>query len=194
MRCSLSTSTEVSNTCEIYGTPTVATKAASTGYFQPTGDYWTDILASALSSAIDDRDVTAFASLYGMYQDALSKNSSNSSSQQKLTATQQRANAAMNSLERLSTMTPDLAYNLSNIPVIGGIATLGGNDYEAEAKSLAQQIGYMVSGSNIKDSEAEAIGKSYVPQPWDNETVRKNKLRRAYEIISQYQNGYVTEA
>jgi hypothetical protein len=177
----------------IYGTPTTtATQASSTGYFQPTGDYWTDILASAVSTAIDNNDETAFASLYEMYQDALSKTQANNTStnQQKLSATQQRANAAMNSLERLSSMTPDLAYNLSNIPVIGGIATLGGNDYEAEAKSLAQQIGYMVSGSNIKDSEAEAIGKSYVPQPWDNEQVRKNKLRRAYEIINQYQNGY----
>ena len=166
------------------------TQTASTGYFQPTGDYWTDILATAMSKAIDADDVTAFASLYGMYQDALSNIQKQSSSTQKLSSTQQRANAAMNSLERLSGMTPDLAYNLSNIPLIGGIATLGGNDYESEAKSLAQQIGYMVSGSNIKDSEAEAIGKSYVPQPWDNEQVRQNKLRRAYEIISQYQNGY----
>ena len=96
----------------------------------------------------------------------------------------------MTSLERLATMTPDLGYNLSNIPVIGNIATLGGNDYESEARSLAQQIGYMVSGSNIKDTEAENIGKSYVPQPWDREQTRQNKLRRAYDIIQQYQNGY----
>ena len=176
----------------VYGSPT--TQAASTqgSYFQPTGDYWTDILGKAMSAAIDADDVTAFASLYGMYQDALNnlQKSNSSSSTQKLSTTQQRANAAMNSLERLSQMTPDLAYNLSNIPLLGNIATLGGNDYESEAKSLAQQIGYMVSGSNIKDSEAEAIGKSYVPQPWDNEQVRQNKLRRAYEIISQYQNSY----
>lgn len=181
-----SSATSVYNS--VYGTGN--TQTASTGYFQPTGDYWTDTLATAMSKAIDADDVTAFASLYGMYQDALSNTQKQSSTTQKLSATQQRANAAMNSLERLSNMTPDLAYNLSDIPLVGGIATLGGNDYESEAKSLAQQIGYMVSGSNIKDSEAEAIGKSYVPQPWDNEQVRQNKLRRAYEIISQYQNGY----
>ena len=87
-------------------------------------------------------------------------------------------------------MTPDLGYNLSNIPIIGGIATFGGNDYESEAKSLAQQIGYMVSGANIKESEAENIGRAYVPQPWDSEQTRTNKLQRAYEIIQQYQNGY----
>lgn len=184
----------------VYGTPTTVSSinntqqgGTNTGYFQPTGDYWTDIIASAMSSAIDKNDVNAFAALYGMYQDSLAnlqKQSSSSASEQKLTATQQRANAAMNSLERLSGMTPDLGYNLSNIPVIGNIATFGGNDYESEAKSLAQQIGYMVSGSNIKDNEAEAIGKAYVPQPWDSEATRQNKLRRAYEIISQYQNGY----
>jgi hypothetical protein len=184
-----SSATSVYNS--VYGTP-AATNKAQTGntYFQPTGDYWTDTLGRAMSSAIDADDVEAFSALYGMYQDALSNIQKQSSTTQKLSATQQRANAAMNSLERLSSMTPDLAYNLSDIPLVGGIATLGGNDYESEAKSLAQQIGYMVSGSNIKDSEAEAIGKSYVPQPWDNEQVRQNKLRRAYEIISQYQNGY----
>ena len=88
-------------------------------------------------------------------------------------------------------MNPDLGYNLSGIPLIGNIATLGGNDYQSEASSLAQQIGYMVSGANIKKEEAEAIGKAYVPQPFDSEQTRKNKLQRAYEIIAQYQNNVV---
>jgi hypothetical protein len=133
-----------------------------------------------------------------MYKEAMSnvsKQSTNTSESsttgKKLTATQQRANAAMNSLEKISNMEPDLGYNLSGIPVIGNIATLGGNDYQAEATSLAQQIGYMVSGANIKKEEAEAIGKAYVPQPFDSESTRRNKLQRAYEVIQQYQNGYV---
>lgn len=160
-------------------------------YFQKTGDYWTDIIGDALTSAINDRDVTAFAQLYEMYQDQLANLQKNASSTsgQKLNTTQQRANAALTSWQRLSQMTPDLGYNLSNIPIIGGIATLGGNDYEGEAKSLAQQIGYMVSGANIKQEEAENIGKAYVPQPWDSENTRKVKLQRAYEIIQQYQNN-----
>lgn len=177
----------------VYGRPTTNTVNTSNSYFPATGDYWTDILGVAMTSAIDANDAEAFGALYSMYQDALAtaqKNTTSSTSGQKLTATQQRANAAMNSLERISSMTPDLAYNLSNIPIIGGIATLGGNDYEAEAKSLAQQIGYMVSGANIKEEEAYNIGKAYVPQPWDNDQVRQNKLRRAYEIIQQYQSGY----
>ena len=135
-------------------------------------------------------------SLYSMYQDSLSnlqKQQSSSTSSQKLTSTQQRANAAMDSLSRLSNMTPDLGYNLSGIPVIGNIATLGGNDYEGEAKSLAQQIGYMVSGANIKEEEAYNIGKAYVPQPFDSEQTRNLKLQRAYNIIRQYQTGTAEE-
>lgn len=161
-------------------------------YFQPTGDYWTDVIARAMTAAIDADDVNAFASLYGMYQDSLSnlqKQQQSSTKQTKLTSTQQRANAAMDSLDRLSNMNPDLGYNLSGIPVIGNIATLGGNDYEGEAKSLAQQIGYMVSGANIKEEEAYNIGKAYVPQPFDSEQTRNLKLQRAYNIIRQYQNG-----
>lgn len=185
-------STSVYNS--VYGNqPATMASNQSTGHFQPTGDYWTDILATAMSSAIDADDADAFVALYEMYQDALSKQQSTSTSSQKLTATQQRANAAMDSLQRLANMTPDLGYNLSNIPGIGKLATLGGNDYEGEATSLAQQIGYMVSGANIKESEAENIGKSYVPQPWDSEQTRQNKLRRAYETILRYQNGYTTE-
>ena len=188
----------------IYSLPSSATTTATTPtystiederavyFFPPTGDYWADMLSRGMRRAKEAEDYDALGSLYQMYQSAISsaQDSTATTSQQKLTATQQRANAAMDSLERLSDMTPDLAYNLSNIPVIGNIATFGGNDYEAEAKSLAQQIGYMVSGSNIRDSEAENIGKAYVPQPWDNEQVRQNKLRRAYNIIQQYQNGY----
>lgn len=166
-------------------------------YFQPTGDYWTDILGIAMTNSIKDGDYASFGSLYEMYKDALSnvqKQSQSSTKQTKLTGTQQRANAAMDSLERLSQMTPDLGYNLSGIPVIGNIATLGGNDYEGEAKSLAQQIGYMVSGANIKEEEAYNIGKAYVPQPFDSEQTRNLKLQRAYNIIRQYQNGVAEEA
>ena len=151
-------------------------------------------LTNAMEAALNAGDVTAFGQLADIYN-TMSKiyganESSSASGQQKLSATQQRANAAMNSLNRLEGMNPDLGYNLSGIPVIGDIATLGGNAYEGEAKSLAQQIGYMVSGSNIKQEEAEAIGKAYVPQPFDSDATRRLKLQRAREIISQYQNGY----
>lgn len=166
-------------------------------FFPPTGDYWSDMLSRAMRRAKNAEDYEAMGSLYEMYQNQLAnlqKQQSSSTSSQKLTATQQRANAAMNALQEISGMTPDLGYNLSNIPIIGNIATFGGNSYEGAAKSLAQQIGYMVSGANIKEEEAYNIGKSYVPQPFDSEEERQRKLQRAYNIIRQYQNGVAEEA
>lgn len=179
------------------GTTNAIVGKSGNSYFQPTGDYWTDIIARAMTAAIDADDVAAFASLYGMYQDSVSKlqkqAESQSTSNKKITATQQRADAAMTALNELSQMEPDLGYNLSNIPVIGNIATFGGNAYEGAARSLAQQIGYMVSGANIKEEEAINIGKSYVPQPFDSAEERQRKLQRAYNIIRRYQNGYSSD-
>lgn len=183
--------TEVYN--QVYGgqTGTNTNVNTSNSRFPKTGDYWTDIVGVALTAAMAAGDAKAFGSLYEMYQSQLAnlEKKQSSTSKTKLTSTQQRANAAMDSLNRLSNMTPDVGYNLSGIPVIGDIATLGGNDYEGEAKSLAQQIGYMVSGANIKEEEAYNIGKAYVPQPFDSEQTRKLKLQRAYNIIRQYQAG-----
>ena len=183
--------------------PTTDTTATSTGmptqsvstnsYFQPTGDYWTDILGKAMSSAIDANDIEAFAALYGMYQDAtakLEKNASTNTEQVKLTDKQRQANAAALALDQLEQLEPDAAYNLSDIPLIGGIATLGGNSYESSAKSLAQQVGYMLSGANVTKEEAENIGKAYVPQPRDNDIIRQQKLDKIRGIISEYQRTY----
>jgi hypothetical protein len=120
-------------------------------------------------------------------------NTASKPAQTKLSATQQRANAAATSLQQLSGMTPDMGYNLSGIPLLGDIATLGGNQYESTAKSLATQIGYMLSGANISEREAENIGKAYVPQPWDSEETRRYKLQQAQRIVAQYQQAYVED-
>ena len=166
-------------------------------YFPATGDYWTDILGVALTSAIDANDGEAFATLYGMYQDAAAQAAKsaqgNSGSNEKLTDTQRRAYAAENALSELATIEPDAAYNLSKIPVIGDIATMGGNQYKSATNSLATQIGYMLSGANITPAEAERIGNSYVPQPFDNETVRRQKLQRASDLIQRYKSGYAED-
>lgn len=79
-------STQLYNT--VTGTPNATTQTASTGttgYFEPTGDYWTDVLARAVSSAIDANDVDAFVSLYGMYQDAIAQTAKQSSSEKDYT-------------------------------------------------------------------------------------------------------------
>lgn len=73
---STGSSTSVYNS--VYGTPATQSAQTSTGksYFPTTGDYWTDILGSAMTSAIDADDAEAFGQLYAMYQEAISKQSS----------------------------------------------------------------------------------------------------------------------
>ena len=182
----------------IYGTQTAQTDqyagfAPEDYFYAPTGDNYTDMLSRAMKRAQNAEDYSALDELYSMYQNALAttqKLASSNNTQQKLSDTQRRAYAAENSLNELMGMTPDLAYTLSDIPVIGNIATLGGNSYDAAANSLATQIGYMMSGANIKEEEAQRIGQSYVPQPFDNEAIRQQKLQRARQIIEQYKNTY----
>lgn len=178
----------------VYGsqTPTSIAQASGKSYFQPTGDYWTDILGGAMSKAIEADDAEAFGALYGMYQEAIAKleSQNSSNSQVKLTDKQRQANAAERALNDFESAEHNFAYDVSDIPLIGGIANLGGNDYASKAEALALQIGYMLSGATVNKEEAKNIGMAYVPQPRDNEAVRQSKLNQIRGIISDYQKTY----
>lgn len=193
-------------TLESLVSPTTATNATSvynsmyggmnaqpstTGsYFPTTGDYWTDILGKAMSSAMDANDAAAFGSLYNMYQEALTNLKKNSSSETKLTDKQRQANAAALALDEFEKTEPNAAYDVSDIPIIGSIANLGGNDYASKAEALALQVGYMLSGATVNKEEAKNIGMAYVPQPRDNAAVRQSKINQIRGIISEYQKTY----
>lgn len=172
----------------LYGTE--SSSPSNGGYFQATGDYWTDTLGKAMSAAIDADDVEAFGALYGMYQDALANLQKTSSSETKLTDKQRQANAAALALDDFETVEPNAAYDVSDIPVIGAIANLGGNEYTSKAEALALQLGYMLSGATVNKEEAKNIGMAYVPQPRDNAAVRQSKLNQIRGIISEYQKTY----
>lgn len=172
----------------LYGTE--SSSPSNSGYFQATGDYWTDILGKAMSAAIDADDVEAFGALYGMYQDALANLQKTSSSETKLTDKQRQANAAALALDDFEMVEPNAAYDVSDIPVIGAIANLGGNEYTSKAEALALQLGYMLSGATVNREEAKNIGMAYVPQPRDNAAVRQSKLNQIRGIISEYQKTY----
>ena len=134
--------------------------ASGSSYFPVTGDYWADILAKAMTSAIDDNDVTAFASLYGMYQDALAKNSKNaekdysnptnwnSSDRSKLLSAQN----AMGQIDQL-----EQAY----IDATGGG---GGNVLQGNLRSLAANIsgGNLDPSANNYNKLAESVGMGIV--------------------------------
>lgn len=182
------------NTLEDLATPAYSTNATSVYnsiYGNPSstnGDYWTSVLSNAMDMARAAGDANAFAQLYSMYQDATSKQSS--TTETKLTDKQRQANAAARALADFEAAEPNFAYDVSDIPVIGGIANLGGNEYTSKAEALALQIGYMLSGATVNKEEAKNIGMAYVPQPRDSEAVRKSKLAQLRGIISDYQQTY----
>ena len=161
-------------------------------YFQPTGDYWTDIIGNAVSMAIDADDMEAFGTLYDMYQSQLAnlEKQTTEKSQVKLTDKQRQANAAALALEDFSKVEPNAAYDVSDIPFIGQIANFGGNEYGSKAEALALQLGYMLSGATVNKEEAKNIGMAYVPQPRDNQATRQAKLNQIRGIISEYQKTY----
>lgn len=163
------------------GTPTTATQSPL------------DIISTAMTLALQAGDLDSMTKLMSLYNSAsqIYGGGSNSSSQ-KLSTTQQKANAAMTQLQSLANMQPSTAYSLSGIPVIGDIARIGGDAYSEASDGLALQLGYLLSGATIKDEELARIKRDYVPQPWDSDETRQRKLQAAAALISQYQNGYMT--
>lgn len=172
----------------VYGTPSTNSGSATTA--MTTGDYYTDLVGRAMMAAAANNDVEAFGPLYEMYQSALANQQQNSTSEVKLTDKQRQANAAERALNDFETAEHNFAYDVSDIPVIGNIANLGGNEYASKAEALALQIGYMLSGATVNAQEAKNIGMAYVPQPRDNEAVRRSKLAQIRGIISDYQKTY----
>lgn len=173
----------------IYGGSGSTASAANSSVSTP-NNYYTNILARAMNLAMDANDAAAFGALYEMYNDAVQSQSSTTDTQTKLTDKQRQANAAERALNDFEQAEHNFAYDVSDIPVIGGIANLGGNEYASKAEALALQIGYMLSGATVNAQEAKNIGMAYVPQPRDNESVRKSKLAQIRGIISDYQQTY----
>lgn len=161
-------------------------------FFPPTGDQWTDMLSRALRRAKNAEDYDAFGSLYEMYQNGIAsaQKQATNNSEVKLTDKQRQANAAARALDDFEQAESNFGYDVSDIPVIGAIANLGGNDYRSKAEALALQIGYMLSGATVNKDEAQKIGMAYVPQPRDSEAIRKSKLAQLKGIISDYQRTY----
>lgn len=160
-------------------------------YGEPTstsGDYWTSVLSDAMEMARKAGDATAFGQLYSMYQDAVGSQAKTTTN--KLTDKQRQANAAARALDDMVNAENNFAYDISDIPIIGSLANITGNDYKAKAEALALQVGYMLSGATVNAQEAKNIGMAYVPQPRENETERKRKLAQLREIISDYQQTY----
>lgn len=148
-------------------------------------------ISSAMDAALAAGDITSYGKLADLYQQAYkiygADTTASKTEAKALSANQSKALAAQQQLEQLATMRPDAGTAMADIPVLSNLIGLtGGNEYANQANALATTLGYLLSGANIKESEAERIGQSYVPNAYDSEAVRQQKLARARQLIQSY--------
>ena len=146
-------------------------------------------IAKAMELAMNAGDLNAYSQLADLYTQAakIAELQNPKKNDKALSANQAKALTAQQQLEALAQMTPDAGTVASGIPLLGGLVDLtGGNQYANQASSLATTLGYLLSGANIKESEAQRIGQAYVPTAFDSEPVRKQKLERAKQLIQSY--------
>ena len=147
-----------------------------------------ETLSGAMDSALAAGDIKAYGQLADLYKQAYSIYSATAKTEEPkaLSANQSKALAASQQLDTLAQMTPGANTALANSP-LGFLVNLGGGDqYANQAKALATTLGYLMSGANIRESEAERIGQAYVPSAFDSEPVRQQKLARARQLIQSY--------
>lgn len=148
-------------------------------------------IEGAMQQAMAIGDIQTYAKLLDLYQQAskvygVGENQTAQASEIKLTDNQTKAYNALQQLNTLEQMSPDLGTALANSPLGGLVNLTGGNDYANQAQSLALTLGYLQSGANVSAKEAENIGKSYIPTAFDSEQTRRNKLARARDLINGY--------
>lgn len=143
-------------------------------------------ISNAMEAALAAGDITAYGQLADLYKKAYAIYGQETATPKALSATQSKALAAAQQLDQLAQMTPDAGTALANSP-LGFLVDLGGgNQYANQAKALATTLGYLLSGANIRETEAERIGQAYVPSAFDSEPVRQQKLARAKQLIQSY--------
>lgn len=143
-------------------------------------------ISNAMEAALAAGDITAYGQLADLYKKAYAIYGQEAATPKALSATQSKALAAAQQLDQLAQMTPDAGTALASSP-LGFLVDLGGgNQYANQAKALATTLGYLLSGANIRETEAERIGQAYVPNAFDSEPVRQQKIERARQLIQSY--------
>jgi hypothetical protein len=150
-----------------------------------------DRISSGMERALAAGDINAYSQLADLYKQAYNvyemQNPQTSKSEAKdLSVNQAKAYAGLQQLGQLSQMAPDLGTALANSPAGGLVNLFGGNEYANQAKALATTIGYLLSGANIREQEAERIGQAYVPTAFDSDNVKQQKLSRAEQLLRSY--------
>ena len=149
-------------------------------------------IGNAMQLALNAGDITSYAKLAGIYSNILDVYKTQEAifnpqtKPTKLTDSQKKANVAMDLLNNLEGQQANVGSAVADIPIIGGIMNLGGNEYKSSAEALESALGYLQSGAQISEKERESIRRAYIPQWGESEAVKKRKLAAARQVIQNF--------
>lgn len=149
-------------------------------------------IGDAMQLALNAGDVASYSKLAGLYGDMMNiyKTQQTIFNPQakatKLTDSQKKANVAMDLLNNLEGQQANIGSAMADVPILGGLMNIGGNEYKSSAEALESALGYLQSGAQISEKERESIRRAYIPQWGESEAVKKRKLAAARQVIQNF--------
>lgn len=162
---------------------------------------YTDIIAGAMERAAAAGDADAFATLYGMYNDAAAELQSQNNNSSNLSATQQTQLAKFDSAEDAINELEDL-YNqagggkgavLGWLQERGADLTLDSNarTYRQMAEGLVNQVAQAIGKTDSLNTEGEVKrALQLVPSLTDDAQTAQNKLKTLRQMLEQTRANY----
>ena len=149
-------------------------------------------IGDAMQLALNAGDVASYSKLAGLYGDMMNIYKTQQAifnpqaKVSKLTDSQKKANVAMDLLNNLEGQEANVGSAVADVPILGGLMNIGGNEYKSSTEALESALGYLQSGAQISEKERESIRRAYIPQWGESEAVRKRKLAAARQVIQNF--------
>lgn len=156
-------------------------------------------IGDAMQLALNAGDAASYSKLAGLYGDMMNiyKTQQAMFNPQakvtKLTDSQKKANVAMDLLNNLEGQQANIGSAVADVPILGGLMNIGGNEYKSSAEALESALGYLQSGAQISEKERESIRRAYIPQWGESEAVKKRKLAAARQVIQNFAKANAEE-
>ena len=156
-------------------------------------------IGDAMQLALNAGDAASYSKLAGLYGDMMNiyKTQQTIFNPQakatKLTDSQKKANVAMDLLNNLEGQQANIGSAVADVPILGGLMNIGGNEYKSSAEALESALGYLQSGAQISEKERESIRRAYIPQWGESEAVKKRKLAAARQVIQNFARANAEE-
>ena len=155
-------------------------------------------IGTAMQLALNAGDAVSYSKLANLYGDMMNiyktqQSILNPQNKAKLTDSQKKANVAMDLLNNLEGQQANISSAVADVPILGGLMNIGGNEYKSSAEALESALGYLQSGAQISEKERESIRRAYIPQWGESEAVKKRKLAAARQVIQNFAKANAEE-